>query len=240
MSRVADWLSERIPIRGDQLRELTNEPVPNHMKRWWFCLGGTPAYLFVVQIVTGILLAIYYQPSPQTAYESVRYITDEVHFRLVLPQHAQVGRDADDRRRDPASDAGLLHRRLPPAARVELDDRHVPAAVLRCSWASPATAWCSSSSATGVRRSAATSATPCRWSGSSPSSCCWRATRTTSTRCRGSSSCMPRFCRRRCAAGRVHIAVDSAARRDRIEVRGRAAGQAAALQFLSRPLATPS
>lgn len=80
MSRVADWLSERIPIRGDQLRELTNEPVPNHMKRWWFCLGGTPAYLFVVQVVTGILLAIYYQPSSHTAYESVRYITEEVQF----------------------------------------------------------------------------------------------------------------------------------------------------------------
>jgi quinol-cytochrome oxidoreductase complex cytochrome b subunit len=59
---------------------MTNEPVPNHMKRWWFCLGGTPAYLFVVQIVTGILLAVYYQPSPSTAYESVRYITDEVQY----------------------------------------------------------------------------------------------------------------------------------------------------------------
>jgi quinol-cytochrome oxidoreductase complex cytochrome b subunit len=37
-------------------------------------------YLFVVQIVTGILLAFYYQPSPSTAYESVRYITDEVNY----------------------------------------------------------------------------------------------------------------------------------------------------------------
>lgn len=80
MARVVDWLAERIPLNGDHLRELTNEPVPNHMKRWWFCLGGTPAYLFVVQIVTGILLAIYYQPSSGTAYESVRYITEEVHF----------------------------------------------------------------------------------------------------------------------------------------------------------------
>ena len=80
MGRVTRWLAERIPISGDQLRELTNEPVPNHMKRWWFCLGGTPAYLFVVQVVTGILLAIYYQPSPQTAYESVRYITQDVNF----------------------------------------------------------------------------------------------------------------------------------------------------------------
>ena len=78
MGRAATWLSERIPISGDHLRELTNEPVPNHMKRWWFCLGGTPAYLFVVQIVTGILLAVYYQSAPATAYESVRYITDDV------------------------------------------------------------------------------------------------------------------------------------------------------------------
>jgi quinol-cytochrome oxidoreductase complex cytochrome b subunit len=50
------------------------------LKRWWFCLGGTPAYLFVVQIVTGILLAFYYSSSPQTAYQSVRYITDDVTY----------------------------------------------------------------------------------------------------------------------------------------------------------------
>lgn len=75
-----DWWSERVPISGDQLRELTNEPVPNHMKKWWFALGGTPAYLFVIQIITGIMLAIYYQPSHQTAYESVRHITEEVPF----------------------------------------------------------------------------------------------------------------------------------------------------------------
>lgn len=80
MSRMNEWLAERIPIDGDQLRELTNEPVPNHMKRWWFALGGTPAMMFVIQVITGILLAVYYQPSPGTAYESVEYITDEVAF----------------------------------------------------------------------------------------------------------------------------------------------------------------
>jgi quinol-cytochrome oxidoreductase complex cytochrome b subunit len=80
MGFVAEWFSQRVPVSGDQLRELTNEPVPNHLKRWWFCLGGTPAYLFVVQIVTGILLAFYYSPSPQTAYESIRYINDEATY----------------------------------------------------------------------------------------------------------------------------------------------------------------
>ena len=84
MNRVAAWFKERLPVSGEQLRELTNEPVPNHLKLWWFCLGGTPAYLFVVQIVTGILLAFYYQPSAGTAYESVRYITEEAAFGWFL------------------------------------------------------------------------------------------------------------------------------------------------------------
>lgn len=80
MGVVLAWVRERIPLHLAQLKEMTNEPVPNHLKRWWFCLGGTPAYLFVVQIITGILLAIYYQPATTTAYESVRYITDEVAY----------------------------------------------------------------------------------------------------------------------------------------------------------------
>jgi quinol-cytochrome oxidoreductase complex cytochrome b subunit len=70
-------MAERLPINSAQLQHITNEPVPNHLKRWWFCLGGTPAYLFVVQIVTGILLAFYYQSAPASAYESVRYITQD-------------------------------------------------------------------------------------------------------------------------------------------------------------------
>jgi len=78
------WVQERVPIDVDQVRELTNEPVPYHLKRWWFALGGTPAYLFLVQVVTGIALAVYYQPSPETAYESVRYITDEASYGWFL------------------------------------------------------------------------------------------------------------------------------------------------------------
>jgi quinol-cytochrome oxidoreductase complex cytochrome b subunit len=78
------WLSERVPISVEGVAAMSNEPVPYHLKRWWFALGGTPAYLFVVQIVTGILLAFYYQPSPETAFESVRYITEEASFGWYL------------------------------------------------------------------------------------------------------------------------------------------------------------
>jgi len=56
------------------------EPVPGHLKRWWWCLGGTPAYLFIVQAITGVLLTFYYVPTPDEAYESVQLITNEIRF----------------------------------------------------------------------------------------------------------------------------------------------------------------
>ena len=84
MSSIVAWIHDRIPVSPGALRELTNEPVPNHLKKWWFALGGTPAYLFVVQIATGILLAVYYESSTSTAYESVRRITEDVSYGWYL------------------------------------------------------------------------------------------------------------------------------------------------------------
>ena len=84
MKAVQDWIGERVPVSIETVAAMSNEPVPHHLKRWWFALGGTPAYLFVVQIVTGILLAFYYQPSPATAFESVRYITEDAAFGWYL------------------------------------------------------------------------------------------------------------------------------------------------------------
>ncbi len=80
METLRQWWYSRVPLSGEQLQELTNEPVPYHLKRWWFCLGGMPAYLFVVQVATGILMAIYYQPTAAAAYDSVGYITNEVTY----------------------------------------------------------------------------------------------------------------------------------------------------------------
>ena len=77
---MKQWLAERIPIDPDAVRHFTSEPVPSHLRRWWWCLGGTPAYLFVVMATTGILMTFYYVPDPAGAYESVQRITEELPF----------------------------------------------------------------------------------------------------------------------------------------------------------------
>ena len=51
-SRLGAWLDERVPFDWEQLKHLSSEPIPRHLKKWWFCLGGTPLYLFLIQIVT--------------------------------------------------------------------------------------------------------------------------------------------------------------------------------------------
>ena len=73
-------LWQMLPLDWGRVQEVTNEPVPGHIKRWWFALGGTPAYLFFIQLTTGILLSFYYVPSPDHAYESVASITNTVSF----------------------------------------------------------------------------------------------------------------------------------------------------------------
>ncbi|MDA1000328.1 MAG: cytochrome bc complex cytochrome b subunit [bacterium] len=78
--KLAGWINERIPFEWGILRKSLDEPIPRHMHKWWFCLGGTPLYLFVIQILSGIALAIYYVPEPGAAFESVRYITREAPF----------------------------------------------------------------------------------------------------------------------------------------------------------------
>ncbi|MDH5656887.1 MAG: cytochrome bc complex cytochrome b subunit [Spirochaetia bacterium] len=78
--KILSWLSERVPIDPESLRHFGSEPVPNHLKHWWWALGGTPAYFFFVQVVTGILLSFYYTPHTDTAYESVKNITENVPY----------------------------------------------------------------------------------------------------------------------------------------------------------------
>ncbi|MBI4639275.1 MAG: hypothetical protein HY731_01195 [Candidatus Tectomicrobia bacterium] len=52
-------LQAMFPFNWELLRHAGAEPVPYHLKTWWFCLGGTVLYLFIVQEVTVIALTIY-------------------------------------------------------------------------------------------------------------------------------------------------------------------------------------
>ena len=64
-----------LPVNWEALKEIGSEPIPNHLKKWWWCLGGMPLILFTIQVATGLLLLFYYVPSAEGAYASVDNIT---------------------------------------------------------------------------------------------------------------------------------------------------------------------
>jgi len=74
------WLDDRYGIRP-LLEFLSHKDVPLgvHSMVWYF-LGGATLFFFAVQIVSGVLLLMYYQPGEATSYESIRYITTKVPF----------------------------------------------------------------------------------------------------------------------------------------------------------------
>ena len=55
------------------------KPLPKHIN-WLFSLGSMAAFLLILQAVTGAFLAFYYSPSPDHAYDAVKYISGEVLF----------------------------------------------------------------------------------------------------------------------------------------------------------------
>jgi ubiquinol-cytochrome c reductase cytochrome b subunit len=73
---VLDWLHRRTGYRT-ALGTLLEEPLPPGTG-WWFTLGSVLLFLAVLQIATGVGLALYYVATPDHAYQSVTFITNEV------------------------------------------------------------------------------------------------------------------------------------------------------------------
>jgi hypothetical protein len=76
-NRILAWIDERYEL-SDFLKPILDKPVPDWQRRWWYCLGGLTFFLFIVQGITGIMLAFYYKPTPAEAYASIQFIENEV------------------------------------------------------------------------------------------------------------------------------------------------------------------
>lgn len=73
--RIGDWLEQRVGWRSVWETVFVRK-VPK--VNWFYTLGSATLFTAVNQFVTGILLTIYYVPSPDQAYDSVQYITTQV------------------------------------------------------------------------------------------------------------------------------------------------------------------
>ncbi len=85
---MADWIAERIDL-GPLTGFLAKKTVPVHRHSWIYLLGGAALFLLAMQVASGCLLMLYYQPTEAAAHASVEKIMTDVPFGwLVRSMHA--------------------------------------------------------------------------------------------------------------------------------------------------------
>jgi len=83
ITKIRWWLEDRLGL--EPIKEfLAHKSVPRHSATMWYYFGGITLFLFGIQVTTGILLLLYYRPSPNEAYESVQFIMTQVDFGWLI------------------------------------------------------------------------------------------------------------------------------------------------------------
>ncbi len=81
LAKAWEWVQERADIQG-AVRAMLHVTIPRSARTYY--LGGLTLFFLMVQVVTGILLTLYYRPSPDGAHPSVLYIMNEVRFGWLI------------------------------------------------------------------------------------------------------------------------------------------------------------
>jgi cytochrome b6 len=83
LTSIQSWIEERLDLGG--IRDFMDEKVvPEHKYHFWYGIGGITLFLYVIQVITGILLLLYYRPSAESAYESVEFIMTSVRYGWLI------------------------------------------------------------------------------------------------------------------------------------------------------------
>jgi len=77
-----EWLDERLGL-SEIVALARHKRVPQHKHSFWYYWGGISLFLFILQLLTGILLLVYFRPG-RDAYESVRQLTYDVDFGWLI------------------------------------------------------------------------------------------------------------------------------------------------------------
>jgi len=82
-NRLIEWIDERFPLSSFVKDNLTSYPTPRNLNYWWG-FGFLAGFILVLQILTGIFLAMHYKADAGLAFESVQYIMREVNYGWLI------------------------------------------------------------------------------------------------------------------------------------------------------------
>jgi ubiquinol-cytochrome c reductase cytochrome b subunit len=77
ISQVGEWFDRRLQLAA-AIRETAEHPVPRKTASWFYVFGSAALVVFMLQVVTGILLAIVYVPSAAEAWNSLQVLNHDI------------------------------------------------------------------------------------------------------------------------------------------------------------------
>ncbi len=89
-SATAKWWDERLPIVRMMYDQFIDFPTPRNLNYLW-TFGAILTFCLVAQLVTGIVLAMHYQPSAEEAFNSIENIRRNVNFGWMIRNFHAVG-----------------------------------------------------------------------------------------------------------------------------------------------------
>jgi len=93
MQKIIEWVDSRTGTSEILEDEVFSKKAPK-LKHWYElfgCFGGMSLILFIIQVLTGFFLLIYYTPSPTEAFSSVVFIDNGVVFGWLFRRLHAVG-----------------------------------------------------------------------------------------------------------------------------------------------------
>lgn len=82
-SALAKWFESRLPLIGLVHSSFVAFPVPRNLNYFW-TFGAVLSLMLVVQIVTGVVLAMHYTPNAEMAFNSIEHIMRDVNYGWLL------------------------------------------------------------------------------------------------------------------------------------------------------------
>jgi len=92
-SRMIAWIDQRFPLTSFVKHELTGYPTPRNLSYWWN-FGFLAGFVLVLQMATGIFLAMHYKPDSTLAFDSIQHIMRDVNYGWLLRYLHSTGASA--------------------------------------------------------------------------------------------------------------------------------------------------
>ena len=83
MGKVRNWVDARFPLTKFIEEDLTGYPTPRNLSYWWN-FGFLAGFVLVLQILSGIFLAMHYKADASLAFASVEHIMREVNYGWLI------------------------------------------------------------------------------------------------------------------------------------------------------------